>query len=364
MPNQRRTSIPGTMSAIDSTWLSEVIGRPVVDFSVTQIGQGVGIMGDIYRVTLTHGQASSGPSSVVVKLPSSFEENRAQGVALGMFEAEVRFYNELAHQAPVGVPKVYLADIATGTADFVIVMEDLSAYALVAQESGMTAAQAHAAVRVLASIHATWWNNVQNPDLEWIPSMIGPRIELVDQILPGIFPAFAEGFAKYLPSGGLEIFETFTGNYMKINRVLAERSPWTLVHQDFRVENLLFGTDTDNTVMVLDWQGIGRGPGAYDLAYLLGGSMRETLRQSHEQDLVRTYHQSLQQYGVADYSLEQCQDDYALAHLMGGLATPILLGGAMDLSNARGVTLVATMAARHARAAIDHDGLNRLKTIV
>ena len=71
------------------------------------------------------------------------------------------------------------------------------------------------------------------------------------------------------------MFEAFAGNYVAINKTLANRSPWTLAHQDFRVENMLFGKDR---FVVLDWQGIGRGPGSYDLAYFLGGSMGEVVR--------------------------------------------------------------------------------------
>lgn len=356
--------IPKDISEVDRTWLSRAIAAPVAGFEMTQIGQGVGIMGDIFRVALSYEDGSERPQSVVVKLPSSFEENRSQGVALGMFEAEVRFYNELAHRIRAGIPHVYLANIHSGTAEFVIVMEDLSSYTMVEQQTGMTAKQAQAAVRVLAGIHALWWDDVQNPQMEWIPPMTGPRIAFVDEILPGVFPTFIDGFRDYLPPGGLEIFTAFVGNYMKINTVLAQRSPWTLAHQDFRVENLMFNTEVDESVVVLDWQGIGRGPGAYDLAYLLGGSMTTELRRAHEWELVAAYHEKLQASGITGYSLQQCREDYALAHLMGGLATPVLIGGAMDLSNERGVSLVATMAARHASAALDHDGMKRLQEIL
>jgi len=98
-------TIPASINDIDSQWLSHVIAAPVQRFEFTQIGQGVGIMGDIYRVNLHYAGTSTGPASVVVKLPSSFEENRAQGIALGMFESEVRFYNELAQQANVAFPR-------------------------------------------------------------------------------------------------------------------------------------------------------------------------------------------------------------------------------------------------------------------
>ena len=220
-----------------------------------------------------------------------------------------------------------------------------------------------AAVRVLAHVHAVWWDKAKDPALEWLPTMVGPRIEFVDDLLVQILPVFLEGFAHVLPAGGQEVYERFVGNYLNVNRIIADRSPWTMVHQDFRVENLLFGPSGSGRVVVLDWQGVGRGPGAYDLAYILGGSMTPELRRSHEQVLLAAYHGQLVSLGVANYSLEQLWDDYKLAHLMGGLATAIVLGGGMDLSNERGSQLVATMASRHAQAALDHDGLQRLKKL-
>ena len=366
-PGYTRTTlihaIPKTFTEIDTQWLSEVLQAPITAFTSTQIGQGVGVMGDIYRVELEYQNAAKSPPSVVVKLPSSFEENRNQGVALGMFEAEVRFYNELAHKVSAGLPKIYYAAIKSGTAEFVIVMEDLRSHRLVPQNVGMSQAEALAAVKVLARIHATWWNDVQHPSMDWIPTMLGPRIEFVDQFLPSVFDKFANGFAQYLPAGGLDLYEAFVGNYLKINSVLAGRSPWTLVHQDFRVENLMFANE-GTSVAVIDWQGIGRGPGAYDLAYLLGGSMATKGRRQHEEALIGAYHEQLEVAGIEDYTLAQCAEDYALAQLMGGLATPILLGGAMDLSNERGVALVATMATRHIEAALDHDGADLLGSII
>jgi len=130
--------IPKNIEAVTNSWLSEVLGGEVSRHTVAQIGQGVGLMGDIFRVALETTRSADLPASVVVKLPSSFEENRAQGVALGMFEAEVRFYRELAEQASVGLPGVYYSEIQSGTADFVIVMEDLSHLSLVGQTDGMS----------------------------------------------------------------------------------------------------------------------------------------------------------------------------------------------------------------------------------
>ena len=201
---------------------------------------------------------------------------------------------------------------------------------------------------------------IQVEELEWIPSMVGPRIEYVDQVLPEIYPAYAATFEPSLPEGGAELLQLFSKSYLKLNTALAERAPWTLAHQDYRVENMLFGNANNDEVTVIDWQGIGRGPGAYDLAYLLGGSMETEMRRSNERDLVTAYHTELCSNGVEGYEFESAWSDYGFAHLIGGLATSVFAGGTLDLNNDRGKELIAMMSERHVTAALDHGGLNRI----
>ena len=111
---------------------------------------------------------------------------------------------------------------------------------------------------------------------------------------------------------------------------------------------------------VIDWQGIGRGPGAYDLAYLLGGSMDIELRRANEENLVTAYHTELCANGVQGYSFESAWNDYGFAHLIGGLATSVFAGGTLDLNNERGKELITMMSQRHVTAALDHGGLERM----
>ena len=78
--------IPKSINEVSINWLSEILEAEVVRAQPMQIGQGIGLMGDIFRVELQYREVTPGqPDSVVVKLPSSFEENRTQGVDLGMF---------------------------------------------------------------------------------------------------------------------------------------------------------------------------------------------------------------------------------------------------------------------------------------
>jgi len=104
--------IPASINDVSPEFFSAIFEVEIASIEAKQIGQGVGLMGDIYRVGLsTSGNSQDVPESVVVKLPSSFEGNRTQGVALSMFDAEIRFYEELAPSITVGIPKVYYTDI-------------------------------------------------------------------------------------------------------------------------------------------------------------------------------------------------------------------------------------------------------------
>ena len=353
--------IPKTIEEVTPKWLSKILDIEITDMEVIKIGEGIGLLGDIYKVDLSPGDRLL--KSVVVKLPSSFEENRQQGIALGMFEAEVRFYNQLGPMVNVGLPKIYHADIVEGTADFIIVMEDLSDLTMVTQSDGMGAIQTESAVRVLAKIHSVWWGKMESHEFDWIPSMIGPRIEFVTQSLSDMFPRFAENFGEYISSEALHLYELFSKNYLNVNKLLAARSPWTLVHQDCRVENMLFGEIGSDYVAVIDWQGIGRGPSSYDLAYLLGGSVETDLRRQYEDQWISIYHKTLLEEGVLNYSIQELREDYRISHLQGGLATAMFTAGSLNLNNERGLQLVVTMVQRHAQAALDQNGIQFLEEL-
>jgi len=358
-------AIPATIAEVTAEWITIVLHEagalphdvPVTAIEVTRIGEGIGIMGDLYRVALDHPLAT--PASVVVKLPSAAEANRAQGVTLGMYDAEVRFYRDLAATTRARTPECHLAVIVPGTADSVLVLEDVSHLRMVNQADGMTADEAMLAVRALAEVHGSWWGRVQTPDMEWIPSMVADRIQGFAALYPQLVEPFLAKFADRLPPGGAELVTRVAEAYWPVMQRLASR-PWTLVHQDFRVENLFFGrTPDDDQLVILDWQTLGRGAATYDLSYLLGGSMDIELRRATERELVAAYHARLVALGV-DIGPDEVWDDYRLAHLAGGPAVSVLTGATFDLANERGVELVATMASRHLTACLDLDALELL----
>ena len=87
---------------------------------------------------------------------------------------------------------------------------------------------------------------------------------------------------------------------------------------------------------MVDWQLTMWGPGAYDVARLVGGSIRPEGRGGHHEEIVAGWHESLLAGGVTDYSREEAWDDYRLSAVMATL-NPVLFhamfktgGGARD----------------------------------
>lgn len=353
-----KTVIPKSTADITQNWLTNVLREAqaihtatVVAATYESVGAGVGIMGELTRATLTYDRAEPGaPTSVIVKLTSPYEANRAQGIALGMYEAEVRFYNELVGQAAMRVPHCYVAEIDRETHDFVIVLEDLGGCSAPDQLQGMSIAQASVAAAALADLHGSFWQRTD--EIDWVPSVVHERIKSFSAAWPDLWASFSARFADWLPDGAIAAGGQIRDNYWSLMSTLGER-PWTLLHQDFRCDNMFFAAeDGQSDIVVLDWQGIGRGPGAYDLAYLLGGSLPIDDRREHEERIVGDYHDRLVDHGVTDYSFDDLWADYRLSHMV-NTSVAVLTGGTMDLANERGRHLVGTLGQRHFTAVLD-----------
>ena len=134
------------------------------------------------------------------------------------------------------------------------------------------------------------------------------------------------------------------------------RQPWTLLHQDFRVENLFFDP-SGGEVVVIDWQSLGRGPGAYDLAYLLGGSMRPSSGGRTSAPWSRSTTSAWWPPASRATPTTTCGATTRISHLV-NTAVPVLVGATMDLANERGTELIATLGRRHFSAVVDLDAVD------
>jgi hypothetical protein len=122
---------------------------------------------------------------------------------------------------------------------------------------------------------------------------------------------------------------------------------FSLLHGDYRVDNLLF--DPDRTrVTVVDWQTLTVGLPARDLAYFVATSLAPELRAAVEPELVDAYHDALVTEGVTGYDRETCWQDYTLGMLQVPLLTTF--GFAFAAATDRGDDMVLAMLERGCRA--------------
>ena len=113
------------------------------------------------------------------------------------------------------------------------------------------------------------------------------------------------------------------------------------------LDNLLY--DPAHTqVTVVDWQTLGVGLPARDLAYFTATSLLPDNRAGAERGLVESYHSALLSHGVRDYGIETCWRDYRLAMLQVPLITT--LGYAFSAATDRGDDMVLVMLERGGRA--------------
>ena len=134
-------TIPSSIADIDASWMAAAVGQPITGVNHEQIGEGVGVSSAVYRSTLEGGDLDS----VVVKLPALAEEAVFTSTVLRMYIREVRFFENLAHQA-IRVPAGYHGAVDLETSQFVQVMEDMGSMRMVDQNEGMNIDDAQRAV--------------------------------------------------------------------------------------------------------------------------------------------------------------------------------------------------------------------------
>mgnify|MGYP001469689350 FL=1 len=346
---------PSTIEDVTADWLTGVLqgsgfdGAQITDLQVEVIGEGVGIMGLLYRVKLLYSESSAKevPQSVVIKVPSPHEQTRHIARAFMFYGKEIGFYRDAAKDTPLETPRCYAAHHDPESDDFVLVLEDLDGMEVISQLDGCPIDKAEIAIEALARHHAAFWESERfSEDLAWLP--FGWDVPFPQAIAQGFSQAwptcmemFPNGVSERIKKVG-EKFPTVTSEMME----LAD-SPVTLAHGDFRLDNLFFQNED---LKVIDWQICIKTVGGYDVGYFLSQSLTIEDRRNHERDLLDKYRKTLSEIGL-DYPQDRLMEDYRRSVLF-CLAYPVQASAAA-LVNERAVQLVTEMFARVSTAIED-----------
>jgi aminoglycoside phosphotransferase (APT) family kinase protein len=235
-----------------------------------------------------------------------------------------------------------------------LILEDLSSLSAGDQVKGITPAQAKAAVETIGRFHACWWESPSGELLPWMP-----RRNIQPSRYHAAWPKFREVFGRHLSASAIALGDQLA---IHLEALLCEieQRPHTIVHSDFRADNLLFDTASHaQPVVVLDWQLVIRGRGVLDVARLLCGSINPLDRAASEMTLLRRWYETLTLGGVQGYSFAQAEADYKTSALI-CLYYPVTIHEAEEAAGIRGAELAHAQIERFFTAAVELNGASVL----
>jgi hypothetical protein len=338
-----------TVADLTPPRLSQMLGCTVTHVAVDRVGSGN--VGECYRLTPSYAEGAERPTSLVAKLPSEDETSRAAAAAVRAYEVEVSFYRELAPSLAIRTPRCYYADLDVAANDFVLLLEDVAPAEVGDQIAGCTPDEAAAAVAELPGLHAPRWGDPSLERLPWLARSTPEQAQLFTGFIQGLHPGFLERYTARLSPEVVELSETIVRGLPMAD---ANRpKPWTVVHSDFRLDNLLFPRPLDSgRVITVDWQTCSYGPGIGDLAYFIGGAMEADARRECERDLVNEYADRMRAAGV-QLDRDELWRQYR-RYTTNGLVMAII-ASMLVKRTPRGDDMFMAMAERSGQHALDHD---------
>lgn len=383
-----RRFIPERVEDLTPEWLTEALrergflsGARVRGVRAELLGGGDGFLGVLARLFLEFdGAQSEVPDTLIAKLPTAVAENRGTAELLGAYEREIHFYEEFASRASLRVPRVFYTALDRDPASekqrqiigfvdrlpeplirgsmafarwaarlrkrrYLLLLEDLGDTRPGDQIAANDPADCRLVLQAIARTHAAFWEHPTLEDPFWL---LRPEIQTRSRQLlyRDSRPHFKRRFEALMEQGLERLMNWIDAHGGALTQRLHGGAPPTLTHGDLRLDNVFFDdASPEDPVIVIDWQLAGCGAGAYDVAYLLGGSLSPDTGAKVEEDLLRAYHESLTAGGVKGYSYERFADDYARG-LLSVLQTITSSVDLMELGEERGAELIDLWVAR------------------
>jgi hypothetical protein len=330
-------------------WLSAALGVQVSEFAFERIGTGQ--MSECYHVGLTYADGDSGPTSVVLKVAATDPVSRQTGLALGLYEREVRFYTDIAPNINGPVAPCHHAAFDSETGAFHLLLGDAGPAVVGDEIRGATVEQAALALTELGRVHAPLLGDTAMANAEWLNRESPLNQALIGQLYAGFFQRYRDQIAPE----HREVCERLVASFdAYIASEVASQRAHGLVHGDYRLDNMLFGEPgADRPLTVVDWQTVTWGPAMTDVAYFLGCALPDQLRRDHYEALLRAYHDALGP--DAPISLDDVRDGVRRQSFFGVVMA--IVSSMLVAQTDRGDEMFMVMLQRHCQHVLDTDAL-------
>ena len=242
--------IPETLDAITADWLTLALRRrqaistetTVLSRTIEVLGVGEGFAAELARIHLTY-EIGSGPATVIAKIPTSVEGSEM----LGVYERELRVYEQILPEIDVAAPRLYYGDIEVNpdaarqlerirrmerlpiwllrlimlllirfakpkTFPSILLLEDLAPAVIGDQVQGCDVERAGEALEVVARLHAATWQDRRPAERYWlVSSAIAPRLFHAGSL--SARRGFLKNYGHYLSDHTRELYETTQRQY-------------------------------------------------------------------------------------------------------------------------------------------------------
>jgi aminoglycoside/choline kinase family phosphotransferase len=333
--------IPAGPESITPEWLNDalhstgIIARAtVISSEIERIGEKKAYTARLARLRLNYDiEDEDAPKSLVAKFPAADPKLRTILNYSRLYEREIRFYREIAGMAGLRTPRCYYSALDLEAVDSVLLLEDLGQARLCNNITGCSLNDAEHAIHQLAKFHANWWNSPRLKDLDWMPAFSDGASSFQDLYLR-LWGPYVEKFKDQLPDLFVDLGDRLGKNVANLRKRLGKH-PRTIVHGDYRLDNLIFGLPGSHAPLtVIDWQVAMRGRGASDVGYFLVHSLPSKQRREVEMHLLKAYYSTLLEHSVCEYEFNQCLYDYRLS-ILHMLLRMVVQGSFLDFSNER-----------------------------
>jgi Ecdysteroid kinase-like family len=340
---------------LTASWLAEKIGAGaaggVADFAAERIGTGQ--MSECYRVVLTYSDAAAGgPRSLVLKVAATDPVSRQTGLALGLYEREVRFYREIAPRLDGPIAPCYHAAVDTATGVFDLLLGDAGPAVGGDEIAGATTEQARLAVTELGRLHGPLLGDTALAEAPWL----NRETPLNQAMIAPLYAGFIDRYGDQIAPDHRMVCERLVAAFDGYLAGEAGRIQG-LVHGDYRLDNMLFGTaEADRALTVVDWQTVSWGPALIDLAYFLGTALQTQDRRAQYDALLRAYHEALG--SAVPISFAEVREGVRRQSFFGVMMA--IVSSMLVERTERGDRMFMTMLQRHCDHVLDTDALATL----
>ena len=312
------TEILNSVSAMAPQWLEGALTEaghsppPISSVEVRPMDGFVGAMGEVVIVSVSYAGDTDLPAEFVAKCPKDDEFARQNAQVMVSYQRENGFYDHLATQVAartgMTIPRCFVNLFDPETHAATLVIERIHPATKGDILDGTTFERMHTLVGDVARMHGNYWMDGSLNEQDWLIDWSAPTF------LAGIPRALAswsnirEQYPQYHSGDLVAMVETFLSDVPSWLGRFAQR-PWTLIHQDYELDNILFRGDGP---VIVDWQSAMRSFPGMDLGWLLMASHNdETL--AREPELLDHYRRELAAAGGPHWSEDDLLEDLAWA---------------------------------------------------